>query len=225
MEQSPSWEANRFSARQEFTRILWNPKVQYRIYKAPPPVPILSQMNPVHVLHPTYWRSILIFTYLRLGLPSGHFPSGLLSCLPYVLNICWSEKYYDKRCRENRNARFILSVLLRLAVFGAVKQISSSEHVSQHVRNAGGGGFLPRTSEDCWRLLVLIIIWQTCVISGFRREVDENCALLGCYVVLFSWQSFVPPQCLSLKWIVIRCKIMDTYCLSHCDINECCWTV
>ena len=32
MEQSHSWEANRFSASQEFAQILWNPKVHYHIY-------------------------------------------------------------------------------------------------------------------------------------------------------------------------------------------------
>jgi hypothetical protein len=56
MQHSPSWEADRFSASQEIPRILWNPKVHYRS----PPVPMMSQLNPVHVLHPTYWRSILI---------------------------------------------------------------------------------------------------------------------------------------------------------------------
>ena len=48
MEQSPSWEANRFSACQEIPRILWKPKFLYLIRMCPPPVPILNQFDQVH---------------------------------------------------------------------------------------------------------------------------------------------------------------------------------
>ena len=42
MEKSPSWEANQFAASQEIPRILWNPKVHYRVDKSPPPDLIIS---------------------------------------------------------------------------------------------------------------------------------------------------------------------------------------
>jgi len=47
-EQSPYLEANWFSASQEIPHILWNPKFYYRVYKSPPTVRILSQLDPFH---------------------------------------------------------------------------------------------------------------------------------------------------------------------------------
>ena len=75
-QQSPSWEANWFSASQETPHILWKSKVHYCIYKSPPPVPILSHINPVHASYPISWRSILIWSSRPcLSLPCGLFPS------------------------------------------------------------------------------------------------------------------------------------------------------
>jgi len=75
MEQSPFWEADRHLAGQKIPHILQKPEVHFLIYKCQPPVRILSQISPVHAPHPTSWRCILIFSHL--GLPSGHFLTGL----------------------------------------------------------------------------------------------------------------------------------------------------
>jgi len=75
MEQSPSSNTNRFSDSQEIPHMLCSPNVHYRTHKCPSPLPILSQLNPVHAFPSTSCRSIIILlSHLRLGLPSTYFP-------------------------------------------------------------------------------------------------------------------------------------------------------
>ena len=96
MEQRPSWDANWSSASQEISHILHNLKVHYHINKRPPPVPVLSQINPVYGPHPTSSRSILIlFSHLCLCLAHGLLPSDLPMYLFYsnikeLLVIHWN---------------------------------------------------------------------------------------------------------------------------------------
>jgi hypothetical protein len=103
MELSLSWESDSLSVAQEFSNILWNPKVHYRVHKSHPLYPILNETNPVHTI-PSYLSKFYVYTinHLRLGLPCGLFPStfpikilyvfvfGLHACyIPYPFHSPW----------------------------------------------------------------------------------------------------------------------------------------
>jgi hypothetical protein len=85
MEQSPSWEANRFQLVKTFPAFYGTGRFIAAFTSARHLS--LSWTSLVQSIppHPTVWRSILIlFSYLRLGLPSGLFPSGFPTKTQYM---------------------------------------------------------------------------------------------------------------------------------------------
>jgi hypothetical protein len=88
MMQSPPWESNSHSASKEIPGPLWNPKIQYCVYNSPPLDPILSQMNPVHILTSYFFN--MHFHITILGLPP------LAQC-PYQIS---SKPVQHETCKE-----------------------------------------------------------------------------------------------------------------------------
>ena len=103
MEQSPSWEANRFSASQDIPRISWNSKARYRVYNNPPPFPILDTLylRGWAFSHRCWWRSVsfgmlhrvawyIVPTFRsRVPLSQGPVSLTIVSLSPNELECGW----------------------------------------------------------------------------------------------------------------------------------------
>jgi len=122
MEQSFFLETDNCSASLEIFRLLCNPKVQCHFQKSSALAPILSQMNPAHILTlhlfkilpstPAYFKWFLLLVFrLKICMPFSCIPSCYTS---HPLHSPWVDHPNNKRTRY-----VIFSVHLLLPVIGS----------------------------------------------------------------------------------------------------------
>ena len=128
IEQGLYWEADRFPASQEITRILWNPNVHYGVHKDPPPVPIFSQINQVQAPIPLQRFHLNIILQSTTGCTKWSFPSGfptktLYGPLPsHISGTCL--------------AHLILIDLITRIIFGKGTYVSLSSALCSFIHSA-----------------------------------------------------------------------------------------
>jgi hypothetical protein len=122
----PYWQTNRSSPTQEIPRILLNTNVHYHIHKSPPPVPILSKINPVHARIPLledplqYYPPIYALSskwsfFLRIPHQNPVCTSPLphTCCMPCPFVFwTWSTEWYLVTSTQHKAPRFVVDSIL-----------------------------------------------------------------------------------------------------------------
>ena len=87
IEESRAWESNQFSSSLEIARVFGTRKFITAFTSAS--LLSLSRARSIQSMppHPTAWRSSFISSHLRLGFPSGLFPSGFPSKTLYAPHL------------------------------------------------------------------------------------------------------------------------------------------
>ena len=168
MVQTPSWAADCLAASQEIPRILRNPNVHYRTHKRTPPVS-LSWASPIQSTcpHPTSWRSILILsTHLRLGLPSGLFPTGFPTKTLYPIT-------YSVRCLYCTTCVVSKEKILNYVFVPEDKSIKNFETLINI--NQSRLGVIPHNRNcgfvSCYWYLELLYWWYIFRYRYFRHKI------------------------------------------------------
>jgi hypothetical protein len=107
-EQSPSWQANSHSSRQEIHRLLWNQKVHYRLHKSPPLVTILSQMSTIHTFPPDFPKiryNIILSPEFRSSelYLTFRFCIQYFVCISYLSHACCMSRLSQPPSLDNPN--------------------------------------------------------------------------------------------------------------------------
>jgi hypothetical protein len=142
MELSPSWEAANCAATQELLSILWNPKVHNRVYKIPPLVPILKQIDPVHTN-----LSCLSKIHFNIVHPSKSWFSQ------WSLSFWLSHQY--PVCIKRSLAPSSVMIKVVVFYFSYLTCFGRIDHLQKDINN----NFYHHTGR-CYKSFILLLVWR-----------------------------------------------------------------
>jgi hypothetical protein len=102
----------------KFPAFYGTPNIRYHIHKSPPPVPILSQINPFHALPPSHYLKVhldvsfpLLWSYQSISPRPRHgftFRNKASSCDEELSALCPNPKLQDHPSSTFRDSLFCI---------------------------------------------------------------------------------------------------------------------